>query len=162
MELTKRDTYYMECALQEAQKAYDAGEIPVGAVVVCGEQIIASSHNVVQKSQDATAHAELRALQAACRAKHSKYLQDCTLFVTLEPCPMCAMASFWTLLRGLVFGTSDMKRGYRTFHDGLIHPKTMVQGGLCAARSRGLLEKFFKQMRAQKSLYKRWAFSHQT
>ncbi len=142
------DAYFMRKALQEAELALEKGEIPVGAVIVCNGYIVAKGHNQAETLNDPTAHAEMLAFTAATNFLGSKYLKDCTLYVTLEPCQMCAGAAFWTQIGKIVFGASDEQRGYQ--HWGCkVHPKTTVIGGILAEESEKLLKKFFEQMRKQ-------------
>ena len=141
------DEYFMREALKEAQKALDAGEVPVGAVVVCGNKIIARAHNQTEKLTDATAHAEMLAVTAAANYLGSKYLSECTLYVTLEPCVMCAGALCWTQLHKLVYGAADVQRGYSLVETPLLHVKTTVVKGLHAEASRVLINQFFNQIR---------------
>jgi tRNA(adenine34) deaminase len=141
------DEYFMREALKEAQKAFEIGEVPVGAVVVCKNRIIARAHNQTEKLTDATAHAEMLAVTAAANYLGSKYLNECTLFVTLEPCVMCAGALHWVQLQRLVFGASDIQRGYSLVSSPLLHPKTEVVKGLKIDESKTLLESFFKRIR---------------
>lgn len=141
------DEYYMEIALQQAQIAAQNGEIPVGAVVVCNNRIIAKTHNQTEQLTDVTAHAELLAITAAAGFLGSKYLKDCTLYVTLEPCLMCAGALFWAQIDRIVFAASDDKRGFSQVAKTVLHPKTKVTGGVLEKESREILEKFFRQMR---------------
>lgn len=141
------DEYFMKEALKEAEKALDAGEVPVGAVVVCQNRIIARGHNQTENLQDATAHAEMIAMTAASGFLGTKYLNDCSLYVTLEPCSMCAGAIFWAQLGKLVFGAEDTKRGYRLVKPNLIHPKTELMQGLLADESEALLHRFFEKIR---------------
>ncbi len=143
------EIHYMQLALVEAKKASKAGEVPVGALLRCGEQIIATGHNLVEKKQDATAHAELSVLQRSCQLKKAKYLPDCTLYITLEPCPMCAMACYWTQIGRVVFGASDPKRGYQRFSHNLLHPKTEILSGVCTQESKELLKGFFENLRTK-------------
>ena len=140
------DTYFMRKALQEAELALAKGEVPVGAVIVCNGQIIAKGHNQVETLNDPTAHAEMLAFTAATNFLGSKYLKDCTLYVTLEPCQMCAGAAFWSQIGKIVFGASDEQRGYQHWHCR-VHPKTEVNGGILASESEALLKKFFERMR---------------
>ena len=119
------DTYFMQKALQEAQIAFEQGEVPVGAVITIGERIIAKAHNLTEKLTDVTAHAEMQAITAASEYLGGKYLMDCTLYVTLEPCVMCAGALYWSQIGRLVYGATDSKRGYHLFGN-LLHPKTQV------------------------------------
>ena len=141
------DEYFMREALKEAEKAFAIGEVPVGAVVVCKNRIIARAHNQTEKLTDATAHAEMLAVTSAANALGSKYLNECTLFVTLEPCVMCAGALHWVQLQRLVFGASDVQRGYRLVSSPLLHPKTQVTHGLKAEESKNFIDTFFKQIR---------------
>jgi tRNA(adenine34) deaminase len=141
------DEYFMKEALKEAQKALDAGEVPVGAVVVCNNRIIARAHNQTEALTDATAHAEMLATTAAANFLGSKYLNDCTLYVTLEPCVMCAGALHWVQLGRLVFGATDVQRGYSLVPASLLHPKTAVQYGLYAEEGKHLINTFFKKIR---------------
>lgn len=141
------DEYFMREALKEAKKAFDAGEVPVGAVVVCQNKIIARAHNQTEQLTDATAHAEMIAMTAAANYLGSKYLTDCILYVTLEPCVMCAGGLNWTQLSKLVFGADDVQRGYSLVNSPLLHPKTQVVRGLKKEESRELLDLFFKRIR---------------
>ena len=142
------DTYFMKKALQEAEIALSKGEVPVGAVIVCNNQIIAKGHNQVENLNDATAHAEMLAFTAATHYLGAKYLKDCTLYVTLEPCQMCAGAAFWAQIGKIVYATDDHQRGYRHLHCN-VHPKTEVKNGVMAQESEALLQVFFKKMREQ-------------
>jgi tRNA(adenine34) deaminase len=141
------DEYFMREALKEASKAFEIGEVPVGAVVVCQNKIIARAHNQTEKLTDATAHAEMLAVTAAANYLGSKYLSECTLFVTLEPCVMCAGALHWTQLQKLVFGASDLQRGYSLVSTPLLHPKTEVVKGIKGEESKLLINDFFKRIR---------------
>ncbi len=141
------DEYFMKEALKEAQKAFDEGEVPVGAVVVCKQQIIARAHNLTQKLNDVTAHAEMQAFTAATHFLGGKYLNDCTLYVTLEPCVMCAGAAFWTQIGKVVIGAKDEKRGFRLVSKSLLHPTTEFVEGVLAEASSNLLKKFFLERR---------------
>jgi tRNA(adenine34) deaminase len=141
------DEYFMREALKEAQKALDIDEVPVGAVVVCKNRIIARAHNQTEKLTDATAHAEMLAVTAAANFLGSKYLTECTLYVTLEPCVMCAGALHWVQLQKLVFGASDVQRGYRLVSTPLLHPKTEVEHGLKRVECKELVDQFFKRIR---------------
>ena len=138
---------YMRAALAEAQKAFDKQEIPVGAVVVCNDTIIARSHNLTETLRDPTAHAEMQAITSATNWLGGKYLTDCTIYVTLEPCAMCAGAIGWSQASGLVFGATDEKKGYRSVSNSLLHPKTKVETGVLENECRELLMKFFKTRR---------------
>ena len=141
------DEFFMREALKEAKKAFDNGEVPVGAVVVCKNKIIARAHNQTEQLTDATAHAEMLAVTSAANFLGSKYLNECTLYVTLEPCVMCAGALHWTQLQKLVFGAEDSQRGYSLVKTPLLHPKTEVSKGLKAMESKELINIFFKKIR---------------
>ena len=141
------DLHFMRQALLEAKKAYEEGEVPVGAIVVCQNQIIARGHNQTELLQDVTAHAEILALTAAANFLGSKYLQDCTLYVTLEPCVMCAGALAWAQLGRLVYGAADDKRGFMQFGKTLLHPKTTVGYGVLAEECGVLPRSFFADKR---------------
>ena len=134
----------MRAALTEAKKSFDKQEIPVGAVVVCKDMIIARAHNLTETLKDPTAHAEMQAITAATNWLGGKYLTDCTIYVTLEPCAMCAGAIGWSHASALVFGAGDEKKGFRTLSGLLLHPKTIVESGLLEDECRELLLKFFK------------------
>lgn len=137
----------MQQALQEARKAAEAGEVPVGAVVVCRDRIIARAHNLTETLNDVTAHAEMQAITAAANALGGKYLTDCTLYVTVEPCVMCAGAIGWSQMGKLVFGAVDEKRGYRRYAPQALHPKTEVVTGVKAEECAQLMKDFFKKKR---------------
>jgi len=137
----------MRAALAEANKAFDKKEIPVGAVVVCNDIIIARAHNLTETLKDPTAHAEMQAITAATNWLGGKYLTDCTIYVTLEPCAMCAGAIGWSQATALVYGAKDEKKGYRSISDSLLHPKTKVESGVLEEECRELLMKFFKTRR---------------
>lgn len=141
------DMLYMKQALAEAQKAYDRGEVPVGAVVVCKDRIIARSHNLTETLNDVTAHAEMQAITAAANYLGGKYLSDCTLYVTVEPCVMCAGAIAWSQLGRLVFGAADEKRGYQKFAPQSLHPKTDVVQGVMEDECARLMKEFFQRRR---------------
>jgi tRNA(adenine34) deaminase len=141
------DTYFMRQALAEAKKAFDRDEIPVGAVVVAGTRIIARAHNLTETLHDVTAHAEMQALTAAANTLDSKYLDGCTLYVTLEPCVMCAGATFWTQIGKIVYGAPDPKRGYHLQGGTILHPKTSIIGGVLADECSEILQQFFKDKR---------------
>ena len=134
-------------ALKEAAKAFDAGEVPVGAVVVCQNRIIARAHNQTEQLTDATAHAEMLAVTAAANYLGSKYLTECTLFVSLEPCVMCAGALHWVQLQKLVFGAADVQRGYRLVNFPLLHTRTEVVTGVEGEKAKALIDQFFKRIR---------------
>lgn len=133
----------MRQALQEARRAFDIGEVPVGAVIVMNGRIIARGHNLTETLRDVTAHAEMQAITAAADTLGGKYLNDCTLYVSLEPCVMCAGASYWAQIGRIVFGANDPERGFQKFSSNIIHPKTEITGGLMAEESADLLKKFF-------------------
>ena len=137
------DNYFMRQALLEAQKAFEQDEVPVGAVVVADQRIIARTHNLTEMLHDVTAHAEMQAITAAANILGGKYLTDCTLYVTLEPCPMCAGALRWAQLSRLVYGAPDEKRGYTTISSGMLHPKTQVTAGVMADECGELMSRFF-------------------
>ncbi|MEY3241023.1 MAG: hypothetical protein RIR11_2461 [Bacteroidota bacterium] len=142
------DTYYMQQALAEAKKAFEIGEVPVGAVVVCDNRIIARAHNQTEQLTDVTAHAEMLALTAAANHLGSKYLMECAIFVTLEPCVMCAGALSWAQFGRVVYGATDDKRGFM-LHGGkdLLHPKTRLEMGILEEECAALLKEFFKSKR---------------
>ena len=137
----------MNAALQLAEQAAEAGEIPVGAVVVSNNRIIGKGYNQTERLQDVTAHAEILAISAASNYLHAKYLTDCTLYVTLEPCMMCAGALFWAQISRLVIGANDEKRGYARIQPSLLHPKTRLVTGILADESTALLTQFFRERR---------------
>lgn len=137
------DNDYMRLALNEAQKAYNENEVPIGAIVVCKGRVVARAHNLTEALNDVTAHAEMQAITAAATAVGGKYLNDCTLYVTVEPCPMCAGAIAWSQLGRLVYGASDEKRGYRKYAPDVLHPKTEVTQGVCVEEATELMKSFF-------------------
>mgnify|MGYP003451818385 CR=1 FL=1 len=139
--------HFMRAALSLAESAAALGEVPVGAVVVCRDRIIARSHNLTETLNDVTAHAEMQAITAAENALGGKYLNDCTLYVTVEPCVMCAGAIAWSQMGKLVFGAADEKRGYQRYAPHALHPKTIVQQGLLAEDCASLMKDFFKKKR---------------
>lgn len=141
------DTYFMRQALNEARAAAAEGEVPVGAVIVCNERIIARAHNQTERLNDTTAHAEMLAITAASSSLGAKYLTECTLYVTVEPCVMCAGAIGWSQLKKVVFGTSDEKRGYSRFAPKAFHPKTEVVQGILETECTEEMKKFFLQRR---------------
>ncbi|MEQ1585493.1 MAG: nucleoside deaminase [Cyclobacteriaceae bacterium] len=141
------DDHFMHEALKEAKKAFELGEVPVGAVVVCQNKIIGRAHNQTEHLTDSTAHAEMLAITSASNFLGSKYLNECTLYVTLEPCVMCAGALHWVQLQQLVFGASDVQRGYSLIQTSLLHPRTVVKKGVGELESKGLLNKFFAKLR---------------
>ncbi|MCK8492070.1 MULTISPECIES: nucleoside deaminase [Spirosoma] len=141
------DDYFMDIALSLAEEAAEAGEIPVGALVVAQNRIIAKGRNQTEQFNDVTAHAEMLAITAATQYLGGKYLTDCTLYVTLEPCVMCAGALFWAQIGRVVIGAPDTKRGYSRIQPSLLHPKTRVETGVLADDSQQLLTKFFRRLR---------------
>ncbi len=148
MELTVySDEHFMREAMRQAQIAYDEGEIPVGAVVVCQKKIIAKAYNQTEKLNDVTAHAEMLAITSAANFLGGKYLKECTLYVTLEPCGMCAGALYWSQVDKIVFALPDENRGFTKINPDMIHPKTKVQSGLMAADSKKLIDEFFTNAR---------------
>ncbi len=141
------DEHFMKEALKEAQKAFDADEVPVGAVIVCENQIIARAHNLSERLNDVTAHAEMQAFTSASNFLGGKYLTECILYVTLEPCVMCAGAAFWTQIGKIVYGAADKKRGYSLIKKNILHPKTKATKGILKKECSELLKLFFKQKR---------------
>ncbi len=141
------DEYFMNEALKEAQKALKSGEVPVGAVVVCNQRIIGKGHNQTELLKDVTAHAEMIAITAASGYLAGKYLSDCTLYVTLEPCVMCAGALGWSQISKVVYGASDQKRGFLLIPAPLLHNKTQLKGGVMEQACRQILVDFFKTLR---------------
>lgn len=141
------DEYFMKQALLEAQKAFDDGEIPVGCVVVCENQIIGKGHNLTELLHDVTAHAEMQAITAAANYLGAKYLNECILYVTVEPCIMCAGAIYWSQMGKLVYGASDEKRGFMREGRHLLHPKTEILNGIMADEASELMKSFFKKLR---------------
>ncbi|MBR5455988.1 MAG: nucleoside deaminase [Bacteroidaceae bacterium] len=141
------DSEYMKQALIEARKAFDRDEVPIGAIIVCKGRIIARAHNLTETLNDVTAHAEMQAITAAANNIGGKYLNDCTLYVTVEPCPMCAGAIAWSQMGRLVYGASDEKRGYNRYAPDVLHPKTEVTVGICAEESAELMKQFFSGKR---------------
>ncbi|MDE5423631.1 nucleoside deaminase [Ancylomarina sp. DW003] len=141
------DEYFMKQALEEAHKAFDEEEIPVGAIVVCNNRIIARAHNLTERLNDVTAHAEMQAITAAANYLGGKYLKDCTLYVTLEPCNMCAGALAWSQISRIVYGASDKKRGFTAFSPSPLHPRTAVVTGVLEVESASLVKNFFVRKR---------------
>jgi len=141
------DEYFMRQALQEAQRAFEKEEVPVGAVIVADQRIIARAHNLTEMLNDVTAHAEMQAVTAAANVLGGKYLTDCTLYVTVEPCPMCAGALRWAQITRVVYGAPDEKRGYSRVSSHLLHPKTAVTAGVLADECAGLMKLFFTRFR---------------
>jgi len=141
------DEYFMKEALKEAMVAKEQDEVPIGAVIVFKNRVIARGHNLSETLNDVTAHAEMQAFTAASSYIGGKYLQQCTLYVTLEPCVMCAGASFWTQIGRIVYGARDNKRGYSTFNSSILHPKTEILGGILEKTCSDLIKQFFQQKR---------------
>jgi tRNA(adenine34) deaminase len=141
------DNYFMNEALKEAQKAFDADEVPIGAVIVANNRIIARAHNLTERLTDVTAHAEMQAITSAANAIGGKYLHECTLYVTIEPCPMCAGALNWAQISRIVYGAADPKRGYNLFGKHMLHPKTIVGAGVQEEKCSELIKKFFLSKR---------------
>lgn len=141
------DTYFMKQALSEAKQAFEKDEVPIGAVVVCNNRIIARAHNLTETLNDVTAHAEMQAITAAANVLGGKYLDECTLYVTIEPCPMCAGALGWAQLQRIVYGAADPKRGYTKFSTKVLHPKTEVNNGVLAEECGELMKVFFEKKR---------------
>jgi Cytosine/adenosine deaminases len=141
------DDHFMKQALLEARYAEEDGEIPVGAVIVCNDKIIARAHNLTETLNDVTAHAEMQAITAAANVLGGKYLTDCTLYVTLEPCVMCAGALAWSQISRIVYGASDEKRGYSKYSETLLHPKTSVSKGVMEEECAAIMKTFFKKKR---------------
>lgn len=141
------DEYFMKEALKEAQKAFDEDEVPIGAVIVSNDRVIARAHNMTEALNDATAHAEMLAITAAENFLGSKYLNECSLYVTLEPCVMCAGASYWSRLGKVIYGANDERFGYKKAGDKLFHPKTKVISGVMEQETGALLRNFFEKKR---------------
>lgn len=146
-EQQKKDEMYMRKALAEAQQALAEGEIPIGAIVVCQDHVIARAHNLTETLHDVTAHAEMQAITSAANELGGKYLKDCTLYVTVEPCVMCAGALGWSQLSRIVYGAADEKRGYQLYAPRALHPKTTIKGGILEEECRQLMQDFFKNKR---------------
>lgn len=141
------DEYYMRQALNEARQAFDKGEVPIGAIVVCKGRIIARGHNLTETLTDVTAHAEMQAITAAANVLGGKYLTDCILYVTIEPCPMCAGGLLWSQISKIVYGAKDEKKGYSVFSPSILHPKTEVVSGVMEDECASFMKEFFKQKR---------------
>ena len=146
-EQQENDKMFMRKALAEAAKAGEEGEVPIGAVIVCQGRIIARAHNLTERLHDVTAHAEMQAITSAANELQGKYLEDCTLYVTVEPCVMCAGAIGWAHIRRIVYGTPDEKRGYRLFAPRALHPKATVKSGILETECREMMLAFFKGKR---------------
>lgn len=143
----EKDEKFMQMALDEAQKAFSKDEIPIGAVVVCKERVIARTHNLTETLTDVTAHAEMQAITMAANTLGGKYLTDCTLYVTVEPCPMCAGAIGWAQIPRIIYGAADAKRGFREYAPRVLHPKAECIGGILEEECRLLMQDFFKKKR---------------
>lgn len=142
------DEYFMKEALKEARKAFELDEVPVGAVIVCDNRVIARTHNLTEQLKDVTAHAEMQGITSAAHFLNGKYLNECTIYVTLEPCTMCAGAIAWAQFKRLVFGADDTKRGFRLISEhNLLHPKTQVKNGVLAEECGELIKVFFQKKR---------------
>ena len=141
------DEYFMKAALGEAKEAYSRDEVPVGAVVVCNNKIIARAHNLTETLNDPTAHAEMQVITAATSYLGGKYLKDCTVYITLEPCTMCAGALYWCQPDRIVYGASDDKKGYTVFNKQVLHPKTLVKQGVMENECSAILKEFFASKR---------------
>ncbi|MBO5262687.1 MAG: nucleoside deaminase [Bacteroidaceae bacterium] len=141
------DINYMKQALAEARKAFAEDEVPIGAIIVCNDRIIARAHNLTETLNDVTAHAEMQAITAAAANIGGKYLNQCTLYVTVEPCPMCAGAIGWAQMGRVVYGASDEKRGFAKYAPDVLHPKTEVTKGICADEATALMKEFFSKKR---------------
>ncbi len=142
------DEYFMRQALKEAEQAFKQDEVPIGAVIVGGGRILARTHNLTEKLNDVTAHAEMQAITSAAEAIGGKYLDDCAVYVTVEPCPMCAAALRWAQVGRIVFGAFDEKSGYRRIGGVLLHPKTQVTGGVLEPQCADLMKAFFRRKRS--------------
>lgn len=143
----KDHEYFMREALKEAEKAYDKNEVPIGAVIVWNNKIIARAHNLTEQLNDVTAHAEMQAITAAAHYIGGKYLKECSIYVTIEPCPMCAGAMGWAQVSKLIFGAYDLKKGYTLFSEDILHPKTQVLKGILAEECKTIIQMFFQEKR---------------
>ncbi len=141
------DNYFMKQALAEAYKAFERNEVPIGAIITIDNRIIARAHNLVETLNDVTAHAEMQAITAAANVLGGKYLSKCTLYVTIEPCPMCAGALGWSQLHRIVYGASDSKKGYSKFSEKVLHPKTLIASGVMEKECSDIMKLFFEQKR---------------
>ena len=141
------DHFFMQRAISEAKIAFEQGEVPIGAVVECGGRVVGKGHNLVETLGDATAHAEMQAITAAMNTLGGKYLTECTLYVTVEPCEMCAGALAWSQIGRIVYGTAEPKKGYTNIPHPLLHPKTKVEKGVMEEECKVLMEEFFKKLR---------------
>ena len=146
-ELREKDEKYMRLAIEEAKLALEADEVPIGAVIVAGGRIVGRGHNLVETLTDVTAHAEIQAITAVASTIGGKYLNDCTLYVTVEPCPMCAGALGWSQIGRIVYGASDPKRGFSTIEGNILHPRTVITSGVLAEECERLMTDFFAKLR---------------
>ena len=146
-ELREKDEKYMRLALEEAKLALEADEVPIGAIIVAGGRIVGRGHNLVETLTDVTAHAEIQAITAAASTIGGKYLNDCTLYVTVEPCPMCAGALAWSQIGRIVYGASDPKRGFSTISNNMLHPRTVLTAGVLREECEALMKIFFAKLR---------------
>ncbi|MFR9620327.1 MAG: nucleoside deaminase [Rikenellaceae bacterium] len=145
--MDNKDEKYMRAALDQAKMALERDEVPIGAVVVARDVIVGRGHNLVETLRDATAHAEMQAITAACETLGGKYLTDCTLYVTVEPCAMCAGAIAWSQVEGVVYGCDDDKRGFRRYSKHILHPKTTLKSGVLKSQCEDLMRSFFDKLR---------------
>ena len=145
--MERDDEKYMKMALQEAEAAAERDEVPVGAVIVCNGRVIARAHNLTETLNDVTAHAEMQAITMATNYLGGKYLDKCSIYVTVEPCPMCAAALAWAQVGEVIYGTPDKKRGYSLFSPSLLHPKTVVRSGVLETECADIISNFFKDKR---------------
>lgn len=145
--MNNEDERYMKMALAEATVAFDKGEVPIGAIIVAEGAIISRAHNLTETLCDPTAHAEMQCITAAASGIGGKYLKGCTIYVTVEPCPMCAAALYWAQIDRIVYGTTDPKRGYSTISEKLIHPKTKITSGILEKECSDIMKTFFKKLR---------------
>ena len=143
----EKDEKYMRMAIEEAERALEKREVPIGAIVVAGDRVIGRGHNLVETLADATAHAEMQAITAAASTLGGKYLTQCTLYVTVEPCVMCGGAIAWSQLGRVVYGAADPKRGYSTYSEHIMHPETQVVSGVLRERCEELMQRFFADLR---------------
>ena len=144
---SEKDEKYMRLAIEEAKLALEADEVPIGAIIVAGGRIVGRGHNLVETLTDVTAHAEIQAITAAASTIGGKYLNDCTLYVTVEPCPMCAGALAWSQIGRIVYGVSDPKRGFSTISGNILHPRTVISSGVLATECEALMKNFFAKLR---------------
>jgi tRNA(adenine34) deaminase len=145
--IDRKDDFFMRMAINEASAALKKGEVPIGAVVVCGDRVVGRGHNLTESLGDATAHAEMQAITAAAASLGGKYLDKCTLYVTVEPCVMCAGACYWSQLGEVVWGADDPKRGFSTVGGRILHPKTKARGGVLAEECGAIVSRFFEKLR---------------